>query len=325
MIVDVHAHIVPPEILATSASAEAWRPRRIDAPDAPYTLLEVAGRRVDWARHEIVDPDRIIANLQALGIDFAVLSPFVGLLRYAAPADEGLASSQVQNDGIADIARVRPDRVAGLGTVPLQDVPRAVRELERVMRLGLKGVEIGANVNGAWPGERQFRPFWEACAALGAVVFIHPLGMPTLRDYYLTNLVGNPMDTTIAAAHLVLSGTLEAYPDLRILLAHGGGVLPALRGRLDRGSAVRPELKHLPRPPSEYLRRFYYDTITHDPTLLRELVAFAGPERVLLGSDYPFDMGTDDPRGDVRAAALGVEVEAQVTGGNAVELFRIEG
>jgi aminocarboxymuconate-semialdehyde decarboxylase len=189
-----------------------------------------------------------------------------------------------------------------------------------MIKAGLQGVEVGANVGGVALGDRQFRPVWEACQALGLVVFIHPLGMPNLREHYMTNVVGNPMDTAIAAAHLVLSGTMEACPRLRVLLSHGGGVLPSLRGRLDHGARVRPEID-LPNPPSEYLRRFYYDTITHDPTLLRELVAFAGADHVLLGSDYPFDMGTDDPVGEVRAARLGAEAEALVLGGSAARLF----
>jgi aminocarboxymuconate-semialdehyde decarboxylase len=145
--------------------------------------------------------------------------------------------------------------------------------------------------------------------------------MTHLREYYMSNVVGNPADTAIAAAHLVLSGTLEAYPELRILLSHGGGVIPELRGRLDHGFAVRPETRHLPRRPSEYLRRFYYDTITHDPTLLRELVAWVGADHVLLGSDYPFDMGPDDPVGDVRAAGLDDDARSKVLGGSAAALF----
>lgn len=326
MIVDVHAHIVPPEILGDAASPETWRPRLVDDPASRGSGLELAGRRLESVVHEIVDADRIVSTLAGFGVDYAILSPFVSLLRYAAPADQCLASSQAQNDGIAAVAHQRPNRVAGLGTVPMQDVPLAIRELERLMKLGLRGVEVGANVNGVYLGDCQFRPFWEACQGLGALVFIHPLGMPNLRDYYMTNLVGNPMDTAIAAAHLVLSGTMEAYPALRVLLSHGGGVLPSLRGRLDHGFAVRPEVKgKLPRPPSDDLRRFYYDTITHDATLLRELVDFAGPERVLLGSDYPFDMGTDDPVGEVRAAKLSAGAEASVLGGNAVALFRLPG
>src|SRR5262249_12934414 len=171
----------------------------------------------------------------------------------------GLAWSRLQNDAIAAIARRYPGRVAGLGTVPMQDPTLAIGEVERARGLGLKGIEVGANVSGVSIGDRRFRPLWEACQALDAIVFVHPLGMPTLREHYMTNVVGNPLDTAIAAAHLVLSGTMAACPRLRVLLAHGGGALPILRGRLDHGARVRPEID-LPERPSAYLRRFYYDT-----------------------------------------------------------------
>ena len=299
MIVDAHAHVIPPEVRSALA-------------------VDVAA--MANVRYEFVDVEGILAALAGLGVEGVVLAPHVGLLRYGVPADQGLASSQLQTDAIAAIVAGHPGRVAGLGTVPLQDPAAAVGELERAVKLGLKGIEVGANVEGTSLGDARFRPVWQACEALGAIVFIHPLGMPTLREHYMTNVVGNPIDTAISAAHLVLSGTLEACPRLRVLLAHGGGVLPALRGRLDHGARVRPEID-LPRPPSEYLRRLYYDTITHDPTLLRELVDFVGPEHVLLGSDYPFDMGPADPVADVRAARLGAEAEALVLGGSAAALF----
>jgi aminocarboxymuconate-semialdehyde decarboxylase len=320
VIVDAHAHVIPPDLLRAAAPAEEWRPARVDEPGARSSILEVGGARMPNVMHEFVEVEGILATLEGFGVESVVLAPHVGLLRYGAPPDQGLAWSQLYNDAIVGIARRHPGRVAGLGTAPMQDPTLAVGELERIARAGLKGVEVGANVGGVTLGDGRFRPVWEACQALDLVVFVHPLGMPNLREHYMTNVVGNPMDTAISAAHLVLSGTMEACPRLRVLLSHGGGVLPSLRGRLDHGARVRPEID-LPRPPSEYLRRFYYDTITHDPTLLRELVGFAGAEHVLLGSDYPFDMGTDDPVGEVRAARLGAEAETLVLGGSAAGLF----
>jgi aminocarboxymuconate-semialdehyde decarboxylase len=176
-----------------------------------------------------------------------------------------------------------------------------------------------------YPGDARFRPFWEACESLGAFVFIHPVeggGRAELRDYYMWNVIGNPVETGIAAGHLILSGVMEAFPRLKILLAHGGGALPALRGRLDRGFKMRPEInKVIPQPPTEYLKRFYFDTITHDSALLRGLVDFAGADHVLLGSDYPFDMGNERPADLVRAAGLGAEAEEKILGGNAARLL----
>jgi aminocarboxymuconate-semialdehyde decarboxylase len=297
VIVDAHAHVIPREILRDRAPAEEWRPRLVESPADRPSVLEIGGARVLNANHELVDPDRVLATLGGFGVEGALLSPFVGLLRYDAGADDCLASSQIQNDGIAALGRKYPGRVAGLGTVPLQDPGLAVRELERALGIGLKGVEVGPSVAGVYLGDARFRPFWEACDALGAFVFVHPVGIPGLTEYYMSNVVGNPVATATAAAHLVLSGTMDACPKLKILLAHGGGVVPSLRGRLDHGFRVRPETRHLPMRPSEYLRRFYYDTITHDETLLRELVAFAGADHVLLGFGLPVRHGHGRPGG----------------------------
>jgi aminocarboxymuconate-semialdehyde decarboxylase len=319
-VLDAHAHVIPPEALREAAPSEEWRPRMADDPRTGRRLPETDGRRQRNVLHECSDPDRLLAELGEMGIDGAVLSPYVGLLRYGAPAEDCLHSSRVQNDGVANLVRRYPGRVAGLGTVPLQDTALAVGELERCMKVGLMGIEVGTNVGGVYLGDRRYRPLWEAARSVGALVFVHPTGFAHLRDHYMANVVGNPMDTAIAAAHLVLSGTMEALPGLRVLLAHGGGVVPELRGRMDHGSRVRPEID-LPKLPSDYLEHFYYDAITHDATLLRELVAWVGHERVLLGSDYPFDMGPQRPAEEVREAKLGAAAESAILGGNAVRLF----
>ncbi len=326
MIVDAHAHVIPPEIQREANPAEGWRPRMVADPqtgvrqpqsgDGPVTNRNVL--------YEFGDADAMLAALNGMGVEGALLSINVGFFRYSAPPDDCLASSRAQNDGIARIVREHPRHFAGLGTVPLQDTALAVGELDRLMKLGLRGIEVGTNVGGVYLGDRRYRPLWEACASLGALVFVHPTGFGHLREHYMSNVVGNPMDTAIAAGHLVLSGTMEALPNLRVLLAHGGGVAPDLRGRWDHGARVRPEIG-LPRLPSEYLKLFYYDTITHDPQLLRELVAFVGADHVLLGSDYPFDMGTYPPQKLVEAAKLGAEAEAAILGGNAARLVGMEG
>jgi aminocarboxymuconate-semialdehyde decarboxylase len=322
-IIDVHAHIIVPEITRAAAPAEAWRPNVTW--ENGRQVVEWAGRRLSSARREFVRPERVLAELEASGVDGALLCPWVSLTRYGAPTAEALAACQVQNDALAALARQHPGRLAALGITPLQDVPQAVAELERLMQCGLKGVEVGSQVSGTYLGDARFRPFWAACQALGAVVFIHPLegGVRTeLREYYMWNVVGNPMETTVTAAHLILSGVMDTYPDLKIVLAHGGGTAPWLRGRWDRGHAIRPEISQvIGQPPSDYLRRFYFDTITHDPAVLRWLVEFAGPGQVLLGSDYPFDMGNERPADFVRAAGLGAEAEALILGGNAARLL----
>jgi aminocarboxymuconate-semialdehyde decarboxylase len=323
LIIDTHAHIIVPEITRKAAPEEAWRPNVLWQDGKQ--VVEYAGKRISSATREFVDADRILLEMDRAGVDAVLLCPWVSLARYTAPAAEALATSQVINDALAAIVANHWRRIAALGQVPLQDVALAVKELERLMQMGFKGVEIGTNVNGVYPGDARFRPFWEACASLDAFTFIHPLeggGRPELRDYYMWNVIGNPIETGIAAGHLILSGVLEAYPRLKIMLAHGGGVLPYLRGRLDRGFKMRHEInEHISRLPSEYLRRFYFDAITHDAAALRHLVEFAGPDHVLLGSDYPFDMGDEHPAEVVRAANLDAEAQAKILGGNAARLF----
>ncbi len=322
-IVDCHAHIVVPEILREAAPGETWRPRVTW--EEGQQFVEYAGKRIGSATREFVRPEGILAEMNRVGVDAVLLCPWVSLVRYDAPPGESLAACRIQNDALAALAARYPKRIAGLGLLPLQDVPLAIAELERTISIGLKGVEIGTHVNGVYPGDARFRPFWEACESLGAFVFIHPVeggGRPELHDYYMWNVIGNPLETSIAAGHLILSGVMEAYPRLKILLAHGGGALPALRGRLDRGFQMRLEINQvIPQPPSEYLKRFYFDTITHDPDVLRSLVAFAGPDHVLLGSDYPFDMDDERPTAIVRAAELGSNAETKILGGNAAQLL----
>jgi aminocarboxymuconate-semialdehyde decarboxylase len=213
-----------------------------------------------------------------------------------------------------------------LGTVPLQDVPAAVAELERCISvLGLAGVEIGTNVNGVYLGDDRFRPFWEAAEVLGAFVEIHPvpgLGGPTNREYYLWNAFANPAETALTAAHIILAGVFEAHPRLEICLFHGGGHLPYQIGRLDRAHEVRPEARQrIGRPPSDYLRMFYFDTVLHSARALAYLIDLVGAERVMLGSDYPFDMGSERPADIVRALKLPAAEEAAVLGDNAARLL----
>ncbi|MEA2380855.1 MAG: aminocarboxymuconate-semialdehyde decarboxylase [Solirubrobacteraceae bacterium] len=328
MRIDAHAHVIVPEVLRDAAPHEAWRPRAWWEDGAQ--VVELGGRPIRSAVREFVDVDAILAAQDQAGIDHVVLSPWVALLGYDAPGEEGLERCRVQNAGLAGLQAAHPERVSVLGTVPLQDPEVAAGELEALMAVGtFAGVEIAASVNGASLGDDRFAPFWAAAEGSGAVVFIHPTTRgfrdAAFEDYYLWNLVGNPMETTIAAAHMVLAGVLERHPGLRVLLAHGGGALPALRGRIRHGWSALPVARaRLREDPEVSLRRFYYDTVTHDPAVLRDLVAFAGADHVLLGSDYPFDMADARPADTVTAAGLGPDAERAVLGGNAARLLGLE-
>jgi aminocarboxymuconate-semialdehyde decarboxylase len=328
MRIDAHAHVIVPEVLRDAAPDEAWRPRVWWEDGAQ--VVELGGRPIRSAVREFVDADAILAAHAAEGIDHVVLCPWVALLGYDAPGEEGLERCRIQNAGLAGLQAAHPERVSVLGAVPLQDPEVAAGELEALMAVGtFAGVEIAASVNGASLGDDRFAPFWAAAEGSDAVVFIHPTTRgfvdAAFEDYYLWNLVGNPMETTIAAAHMVLAGVLERHPRLRVLLAHGGGALPALRGRIRHGWSALPVARaRLGEDPEVSLRRFYYDTVTHDPAVLRDLVAFAGADHVLLGSDYPFDMADARPADTVTAAGLGPDAERAVLGGNAARLLGLE-
>jgi aminocarboxymuconate-semialdehyde decarboxylase len=321
---DVHAHIIVPEIERSAAPHESWRPRV--SRDERGQVVELGGREIRSAVREFVDVEKILAEQDAAGHGRVVLCPWVPLLAYDVDAAEGLRRCRIQNDALAALTRAHPDRISGLGAVPLQAPELAAAELRAVMGAGeLSGVEIAASVNGDLLGDERFEPFWEAAAETRALVFIHPTTRghaAGLADYYLWNTVGNPVETTMTAAHMVMAGVMERHPDLRVLLAHGGGALLALRGRLNHAHGFQPlARKRLQESPEESIRRFYFDTVTHDVRLLADLVEFAGAGRVLLGSDYPFDMADARPAETVRALGLAAADEEAILGGNAAALL----
>jgi aminocarboxymuconate-semialdehyde decarboxylase len=324
MTTDFHAHVIVPEITRDAAPSEDWRPR-VYREDGEQ-VVELGDRPIRSAVGEFVDVDRIVEAQEAAGIDRTVLCPWVPLLFHDSEPEEGLRRCRIQNEALAALVRARPDRVAALGAVPLQDPELGAGELRRLMAQGvLGGVEVAASVRGVYLGDDRFDPFWSAAEHTGALVFIHPttrgFEVPALGDYYLWNSVGNPFETTIAAAHMVMAGVLERHPGLRVLLAHGGGALLVLRGRLRHAHSFQPQARaRLGEPPEQSIRRFHFDTVTHDPELLRTLVEFVGPERVLLGSDYPFDMGDPAPVATVRGLGLAHEAEAAILAGNAERL-----
>jgi aminocarboxymuconate-semialdehyde decarboxylase len=235
--------------------------------------------------------------------------------------------SRMANEEIAALVRRHPDRFRGMATVPLQAPAAATEELAYARReLGLVGVEIGSNVNGRELDDPALHPFFARCAELRMPVLIHPIavaGADRMARYYLRNLIGNLVDTSIALAHLIYGGTFVRWPNLVVIAAHAGGIIPYTRGRLDHGYRVRPECRSaIPKPPSAYLKRVYFDTIAHDRDALAYLVRWAGARRVLLGSDFPFDMADPDPVGTMRALPrLSAADRARILGRNALTLF----
>jgi aminocarboxymuconate-semialdehyde decarboxylase len=315
--VDTHAHVIVPELLRDAAPQEHWRPTVRRERGRP--VVEFAGRTITSFVGECVSLEGILEAR-----DRVVLSPWVPLLFYDVEPAEGLRRCRVQNEGLARMRAQCPDRVSVLGAVPMQDPSSAAAELERLMHSGdFAGVEVTASIAGTYLGDPRFEPFWAAAANAGALVFVHPttrgFEAPVFAEHYLWNLVGNPFETTIAAAHMVMSGTLERHPGVNVLLAHGGGAIVALRGRLRRGQEV---IGAGSAPPADAsIRRFLFDTVCHDPALVRVLVEAVGADRVLLGSDYPFDMGDPQPVQTVRSAGLATDDEQAVLWGNAERLL----
>jgi aminocarboxymuconate-semialdehyde decarboxylase len=320
--IDMHAHVIVPEITGD----EAWQPR-VWRDDSGNQVVDLGGKQIRAAVQEFVDVDGILAAQDAAGVDRVLLCPWVPLLYYDADPDDGLARARIQNEALARIVGERSDRVAALGALPLQDPAMAAAELRALMEEGvLRGVEVAASVRGVFLGDDRFEPFWEAAAATGALVFVHPttrgFDSPAFQDYYLWNTVANPLETATTAAHMVVAGVMERHPDLRVLLAHGGGALLAVRGRMRHAHGFQPQAAaRLGESPEDSIRRFYFDTLTHDDQLLRALIDYAGADHVLLGSDYPFDMGDARHVDTVRALGLPSEVEAAILAGNAERLL----
>jgi aminocarboxymuconate-semialdehyde decarboxylase len=326
VILDTHCHVIPAALLAGAAGDE-WQPvlDRVDG----RQIVSFRGRKLTSATGEFADAAVMLEQAQTAGISHLLLSPWIQLVPTSAEPVDAARVSRIQNESIAQAAADSPaGRILGLGCVPLQDPRAAVEELGYLMTLpGMCGVEIPASADGRDLGDPSFLPFWEAAASAGALIFVHPatsgLELPALDRHYLWNSVGNPVETAIAATQLVTAGVLERYDGLKILLAHGGGVLLALRGRLRRAHQVRSEARaDTSVAPDELLRRLYFDSLVHDEHLLRGLVEFAGAGHVLLGSDRPFDMGTERPVQEVRALALDPRLENLILGGNAQQLLR---
>lgn len=325
MTFDVHAHVIVPEITGD----DAWRPK-VWTDDAGKQVVELGGKQIRAAVQEFVDIDRILGAQDEAGVDKVLLCPWVPLLYYDADPQDGLTRARIQNEALSRLVRSHPDRVAALGAAPLQDPELAASEVHALMDEGvLRGVEVAASVRGVFLGDDRFEPFWEASEATGAFVFVHPttrgFESPAFQDYYLWNTVANPLETATTAAHMVVAGVMERHPDLRVLLAHGGGALMAVRGRMRHAHGFQPQARaRLRESPEDSIRRFYFDTLTHDGALLRALVEYVGHEHVLFGSDYPFDMGDARHARTVRGLELDPEVEAAILAGNAERLLGLE-
>jgi len=323
--IDTHAHWYPVEWLRLFEKDGAKEGASLERNGAQYTVR--TDRIVNAFDEEFVDLDLRLAGMERQGVDVHALSLTAPMVYWASPAF-GLALSQAYNDAVSAAHVRHPDRFVGLAMVPMQAPELAVKEMERAAKLpGMRGLYVATNMNGADLDEKRFWDVYAKAEELGWTMFLHPLdtiGRERTTRYYLKNLIGNPYDTGVAAAHLIFGGVLDAFPKLEVNLPHAGGTFPWLIGRWDHGTRVRPELKHMKKMPSEYLRRFTYDTIGHNDQINLDLVRLVGADRVVLGSDYCFDMGLTDPVGTVeRLSALSDAERDLILGTTAAKLLRL--
>jgi aminocarboxymuconate-semialdehyde decarboxylase len=307
--VDIHAHFFPQGYL---------------------DLLTQAGRTAGDNDRRFTEPQLRIAEMDAQGVAVHALSltasPTAPMV-YWGGEEQSHNLAKAWNDGAVAAQRQYPTRLFVLATLPMQFPDRAQEELRRVSSLpGVRGIYMGTNIGGKDLDDPMFEPVFTRIESLGLPIFLHPLntvGGARTQPFYLTNFIGNPVDSAIAAAHLIFGGVLDRHPRLTFCLPHAGGVLPILAGRWDHGWTVRPEVRQLPQAPSAYLRRFYYDTVSHSKPIMEFVIDMVGADRVMIGSDYCFDMGLRQPVEFVEQLSLTSAERDMILGGTAAKLLKL--
>jgi len=323
--IDIHAHFVPESFLRIiEENGEAYGLRLSRGPNGPMIVVGQVTIGPLTAHYHDLDLRLRAMNRQGVTVHaLSLMPPMV----YWADGALGSRLARLVNDAMAEASRTYPDRFVVLATLPMQDPQAAVNEVDRaVTELNCRGIYLGTNVRGKELADPSFLPVFERIHALNIPIFLHPLnviGAQRFTNYYLHNLLGNPFDTAVAAANIIFSGLLDRFPKLEICLPHAGGALPYLIGRLNHGWKVRQECKALKKPPSSYLRRFTYDTISHAPASLNYLIDLVGADHVMLGSDFCFDMGYERPVKVVTALKLNRADQEKILGGNAARLLRL--
>lgn len=322
--IDTHTHILTEETIAFLNRETQKASIKLTPIDKDFATLEVAGVAYRPFPRGGFDVERRIADMDATGIDVHVLSATPQTYLYAL----GGPAAMIQNDQIIKLVNQKPDRFMGIGTLPMQSGEDAAAELTRIVTLGLRGAMFASNVLGKNLDDPEFEPLWAAAEKLDALLFIHPnnvAGAERMKSYYLVNLIGNPLDTTIAAACLVFGGVFERYPKLKVCLSHGGGFVPYQAARWTHGWDVRSEpKKNISKRPDRIIDYFFYDTILHSKETLEFMIARAGAERVVLGSDYPYDMGMMDCVAHVSGLAIPDQDKASILQDRALELLTVK-
>jgi len=326
--VDCHAHALVPE---AATFVQPWH-RPIELPFAKFSAPETRQTNIQQDQDRMValaDPKDRLAVLDAQGIDLQVVAPAPNQCYYDIPAAHCAKASRIVNDGVAAFVGTS-DRLFGLGTIPLQDPAVALREFDYVMGdLGFQGVQILTNVNGKELSSPEFDKVWAKAVETDAVVMLHPLGFTEAQrfeKYYFTNVIGNPLDTTVALHHLIFGGVLERHPKLKIFAVHGGGFITAYSGRIDHSWGARRDSRDsVPNPPTSYLRKMIFDTTVFTPHQLEYLVRQFGPDHIVLGTDYPYDMAEYYPIQHLMSVESFTDAERNaVAGETAIKVFNLK-
>lgn len=327
-IIDLHCHLSVPE--ANDLVAGEFTPDK-----EPF--LQWGGERSNAYNAKsfadlvpaLTDPELRLREMDRMGVDIQAVAPAPAQYFYWATPELGLRAARLINDGIAGLVAGHPDRFVGLGTLPMQDPDAAVEELERVTAThGFAGVSINPSAEGVDYDDPRYEVFWRKAVERDVLVVLHPNGFcdgRRLSDYYLINVIGNPLETSVALARIIMGGIVERHPEVKILAVHGGGYLTFYADRMDHAAAHRPDVGYnLSRPPSTYLKQLYFDTVVFGDGL-DYLIDRVGADHVCMGTDYPYDMGETDPVGRVgRVAGLSSEDRDKIQGLNAARLLKLK-
>ncbi|MGW2515584.1 amidohydrolase family protein [Streptomyces sp. NPDC001617] len=324
-VVDFHGHMAVPAADALVAGTPGFA-AGLAAEQRAHSPESLAANRLQLQRlaGKLTDVNERLTDLDAMGVDLQVVGP-MPMHHYWADPDLAVRLAHTVNQAVAEHCAQAPERLYGLGTIPLQHPDLAVALLDKaVTEYGLYGISVSTTVEGRELADPRHDEVWQKAEELGVVVFVHPWGCSLgerLATRYLGNTVGQPVETTVALSHLIFTGVLDRYPRLKLVAAHGGGYLPTYIGRSDHAWRVREDARGCVEPPSGYLRRLWFDALVYTPRALRHLVEEVGADRVVLGTDHPFDMGVDDPVARLDAAGLAPADRAAVAGGNALDLL----
>lgn len=331
MVIDFHAHVIVPETvaLAVSKGAKGLVPEATAIAKRHVAGLKTKGNKAAGADAgtKMLGIKQRLKDMDRMGVDIQVLTAsLVHQCTYWCDPQKSLAAERISNDRIAALVAECPERLVGLGTVPLQSTPLAIKEMQRCMlELGLKGVNISSTARDRELGDPRMRRFWAKAEELGAAVYIHPAGMPEARyqKNQLWNSLGQPQEESMAMASLMYSGVLDEFPKLKICIAHGGGYLPFYTGRMDRNFSDKPHTRGgMTKPASKYLRDIYFDSCLYNPDILEYLVSKVGANRIVMGSDYP--VGEKDPVGYVKSAKIPADTKRKILGRNAARFLGLK-